>query len=419
MHDIDLVKKLMDKALYTRIIPYIKQYAVGSITWDVIQGLGKYYKSYPSADVAEFDEFKKFFYIIHSKSIKAEKHALYTTYFERLEKCDVDSEMLVDVLKNYITKDYANKIFHLAMSIEKDTDEACIDDIAAVVTQYNREIGRTVTREDLFISTDISCVTKAVTGTGFEWRLEELNMSLGPIRHGDFVIIAARPETGKTTMVASEVANFIPQLTDDRPIMWVNNEEAGSKVMFRVVQSYFGKVSSDITANTSFYKEEFDKVCKGRFLLINDDGGMNDVLKLNTLFEEYNPCLIVFDQLDKVQGFHKAEREDLRIGSLYEWGRALAKKYGPVIAVSQVDGSGEGAEWINMNQLRGSKTDKIGEADAIITIGKSLDKSKEFNRYINVPKNKLFGGPRSMEVHRHGMFEVTIVPELARYEGVH
>ena len=186
--------------------------------------------------------------------------------------------------------------------------------------------------------------------------------------------------------------------------------------MYRIVQSYFGVTNAEIDADLEHYETVFKTMAGGKVLVTNDDKGMNDVRRLSALFDEYNPCLIVFDQLDKVNGFGKMEREDLRIGKLYEWARELAKKYGPVIAVSQVDGSGEGQQWITMAQLRGSKTDKIGEADAIITVGKG---EAEYTRYINVPKNKLYGGERSKEELRHGKFEVTIRPEIARYEGVY
>jgi replicative DNA helicase len=93
----------------------------------------------------------------------------------------------------------------------------------------------------------------------------------------------------------------------------------------------------------------------------------------------------------------------------------MAKTYGVVIAVSQIDATGEGQEYLTMNQLRGSKTDKAGEADAIITIGRSNDPAKRHSRFIHVPKNKLLGGPHSREEYRHGYFEVTIKPEIGRY----
>jgi hypothetical protein len=66
--------------------------------------------------------------------------------------------------------------------------------------------------------------------------------------------------------------------------------------------------------------------------------------------------------------------------------------------------------------LRGSKTDKAGEADLIITLGR--DKEEEYKRYLHLPKNKLWGSSATLEAHRHGKFEVSIQPEIARYKGV-
>jgi hypothetical protein len=76
--------------------------------------------------------------------------------------------------------------------------------------------------------------------------------------------------------------------------------------------------------------------------------------------------------------------------------------------------------FIGMEALRGSKTDKPGEADAVITIGKYQAPStpdEEVIRTINVPKNKLPGGGKhQIESERHGKYIVKIDTLRARYE---
>ena len=136
---------------------------------------------------------------------------------------------------------------------------------------------------------------------------------------------------------------------------------------------------------------------------------------MNVLFKKYKPGLIVFEQLDKVKGFHTEKENHARLGLVYQWARDISKKYCPVIAVSQLDATAEGEKYPGMDKLRGSKTDKPGEADAIILIGNMKDGT--LKRYINVDKNKLVGGPMSLEAHRHGKFEVEIIPHLARYQS--
>ena len=76
--------------------------------------------------------------------------------------------------------------------------------------------------------------------------------------------------------------------------------------------------------------------------------------------------------------------------------------------------------YIGMSALRGSKTDKPGEADAVITIGKyqaPATEEEELLRTINIPKNKLPGGGKhQVEAERHGKYLVKIDSMRARYE---
>jgi replicative DNA helicase len=114
--------------------------------------------------------------------------------------------------------------------------------------------------------------------------------------------------------------------------------------------------------------------------------------------------------LDKVSGFSKSEREDLRLAALYNWGRSTAAKYGPVIAVSQLDAEAEGQQYPGFERLRGSKTDKQGEADLIIVIG--TDDRNKTTRCVHLPKNKLDGAD---EIHRHAKWELGFDPAHGRY----
>jgi replicative DNA helicase len=416
VHDITLVKKLADKKLFNRLTPHIKEHAVSKETWKVLSIMRNYFRSYPELDAVDWESFTTFFMTIGK--LKPEEHSLFTTYFKKVVEEDVGSVLIDDVLKNYVVKDYATQVMNKAINVIQDKEGDELDDITSLMAAFHKEMGSTLVKDDLFIPTGLSHTLKACSEKGFEWRLEELNISAGPLRDGDFVVLAARPETGKTTFIASELSYFAEQMDSDaRPIVWVNNEEGGAKVMNRVIQAYFGVTLSELRANEVGYDSTYSTMIGNRIRIINEHMGLNDVRKLSALFDEVNPRMIVFDQLDKVDGFNREARDDLRLGKLYEWARELAKKFGPTIAVSQASEGADFVNYITQSMLRGSKTDKAGEADLIITIGK--DKEDEYKRYIHLPKNKLWGGSRTREELRHGRFEVRIQPEIARYKGVY
>jgi hypothetical protein len=123
------------------------------------------------------------------------------------------------------------------------------------------------------------------------------------------------------------------------------------------------------------------------------------------------------DQIDKIRGFEQ-DRNDLMLGSLYQWAREIAKQYAPVIAICQASGEGEGVRWLDMSHVANAKTSKQAEADWILGIGKSNDEGMEYIRYLNISKNKLVGDDDTLSDRRHGRMEVLIRPDIARYEDV-
>ena len=411
-YDIDLLVVTSNKDTYNRFKEHVKKHNVSPITLEIFNVLSDYWDNYPTRTELNYAEFRTFFSIVKGRKIK--DPSAYEVAFDNLKDAlDKPSPIVKDLLGKLIETDYATQIYDVCLKIGTGMG-GDLESIEPLLNAYKKEVGASVEKDDVFVKPSLDYLSSTVASGGLNWRLKELNVALGPIRKGDFIIIAARPETGKTTFTASEASYMMEQLNPDEHVVWINNEEASNKVMMRVIQAYSQVTSSELLGNPKRYEEDFLDGGGQRFLILDDDSGIKSVHKIATLFKEYKPGLIIFDQLDKVHGF-KQDREDLRIGQLYEWARDLAKEYCPVIAISQVDGTGEGEKWIQMNQLRGSKTDKIGEADAIVTIGKSNEPGMDLQRFIHVPKNKLFGGKETLEAHRHGCFEVDIEPAKARY----
>jgi len=271
-----------------------------------------------------------------------------------------------------------------------------------------------VNEEEQFVSDDLDIIlNETIKQPGLRWRLVCLNQSLGSLRKGDFGFIFARPEAGKTTFLASEVSHFLNQTT--APILWFNNEEQGSKVMLRVYQAYFGVTLETLYGNIKHYRDLFQQQTGGRFKLY--DSAQINKNTVENLSKSLLPSLIIFDQIDKITGF-KADREDLLLGSIYQWARELAKRYAPVIGVTQADGSGEGVRWLTMANVANAKTAKQAEADWILGIGTTHDSGWESIRFLNISKNKLMGDTDSDPKQRHGKLQCIIEPEHARYKDL-
>ena len=400
---------------------YIKPHVVVKETSIILDGIDKYWKTFPSLCKFEWESFSAYLIADQSKRLTDDSIVKLRMTLTKA-KTYVPHHAHEEVVKTLIELDYLAQIMEECERVKEGSSD--LEHVHILATSALKEVERYIEKDELFVSADLSIIADRISTSGMEWRMDALNRSLGPLRKGNFLIIAARVEVGKTTFLASEVSYLAQQLPNDRPVVWVNNEEESSVVFFRIVQAALGMQSKDIIANTADAMARYKALMGGNENKIRVTKDTNNQRDLETLFKEVNPGLIVFDQLDKVNGFRKSEdREDVMLGKIYKWARELARQYGPVIAASQLSAGAtelKDPPYIGMDALRGSKTDKPGEADAVITIGKFKEPKnpeEEMVRTINVPKNKLpGGGTKQVESERHGQYLVTIDPLRARFE---
>ena len=327
---------------------------------------------------------------------------------DRILKLELTEQNVYAYLNAHKQRCIAGEVAKLALDVEDGTAK-----VEELLNKFNElEHEDTETDEAKPVNMDLHEIYESQIQTpGLRWRLDWLNKSLGSLRKGDFGFIFARPETGKTTFLASEMTHMVSQTDGD--ILWFNNEEQGKKVAVRCFQALFGLTNKELFDDKENNANEYKQKVGSR-IKIYDYEDSSSTSRIESIIKETNPSLIIFDQIDKVRGF-KSDRYDLELKKLYQWAREMAKIYAPVIAVSQAGGTGEGKVWLTMDDVDSSKTAKQGEADWILGIGKEQDNTSNM-RYLNISKNKLLGDEDTLPDLRHGNQQVMIKPNIARYE---
>lgn len=404
-----IIKLLLNKNIYNKYkeyidISYIKEYYRDIYyIYNILSGLHE--KTEGSLNIAELT---LAFYAAYPDADRV----LYESLFRQLEDAEIGEELGGYVVGQIIARKRALKLSELAFQVAQgfksqedlqtflDSGEEIKVDHALPLDNVTDDLE--VLIEDVF------------KDEGLRWRLDCLNKSLGSLRRGDFGFIFARPETGKTTFLASEITGMLGNHLPS-PVVWFNNEEQGSKVMLRIYQAYFGVTADKLLSNPKKYKEEFMAQCKDKFFLF--DSAVISRYDIETIVKKLQPGLVIYDQIDKIKGFD-ADREDLRLGAIYQWARELAKGNHAAIGVCQADGHAEGVRYLTMEHVSNAKTSKQAEADFILGIGKTHDDGAEYVRYLNISKNKLFGDKDSIPDLKHGRFETIIEPHIARYKDV-
>lgn len=340
----------------------------------------------------------------------------YLGIIEQLQTLEVSDETTHVLVQSIVANKKLKEISLAAYDVTEG--KLSMDKMKELLAEFNTsQETSSVNGEFEFIADDLEALANdTVQKPGLRWRLNTLNQMLGSLRKGDFGFIFARPETGKTTFLASETTYMAEQLGEtDGPVIWFNNEEQGDKVKLRCYQASLGynmpQLFSDLKANQQAFMEK----TKGKHRILKE--GIISRSMVEKVCKQYKPSLVIFDQIDKIHGFDN-DREDLRLGQIYQWARELAKEHCPVIAVCQADGTGEGVKWLTMANVANAKTSKQAEADWIIGIGKIADAGYENLRFLHASKNKLMGDADSIPDLRHGKKEVLINANIARYEDI-
>jgi replicative DNA helicase len=401
-----------DRNLFTKYYKYVNISFI-KINYNNIYKLFNiiniYYKTYLDNNNINKEELNIFYnsnYLLKDSERKELEDLLDDIYNQE----SVNIDLVTGLLEEHRRRSLAGDVAKLALDVEDG--KAAVADLLDLFSKFEHqeiEIEKTVPVQmhlkDLYDT--------QVDTPGLRWRLKFLNQSLGSLRKGDFGFIFARPETGKTTFLASELSFMGTQTDGD--ILWFCNEEQGNKVGIRTFQAALGVDTQALWQDIERYQALYDTKLGDRIKIFQFEDSSR-ASRIEQILKEHNPALIVFDQLDKIKGF-KAERKDLELAAGYQWARELSKQYAPVIGVSQASGEAEGKLWLSMDMIDGSKTGKAAEADWILGIGKDSDNTSR-SRYFNICKNKLLGDKDTLPDLRHGSAQVLIRPEVARYEDI-
>lgn len=409
---------LRERARYERLAKAVPARGLDTRTQVLLTDFGRYLKDFPDVHTIQADSFKLAFRQYHP-TLKEEDLSVYDRLFEQVLKEEVDAGV-EDGLMRRLTE--AATAYDVGTLIAKYQEGAEVDlriSLDAMIQQYDSLVKRKLKSPQVL--DDIEDLLKAeANDAGFHFRLNCLNRSVKPLVGGDFLVLAARPDKGKTTMCCSELTFMAPQVDqlypgEGRSILWFNNEGPGHRIVKRLFQSALGVNDLELVRLSQLPAEgEYAKYrTKIREEYVKSVGGRPGVLRVfdvhdmwshevEDIIRQYNPAIMVFDMVDNIrwggEGNNGGTRTDQLLEEMYKWARNLAVKYDSVaIANSQLSGDADGLQYPTLPQLKDSKTGKQGAADVIVTMGAVNDPALENSRYIGCTKNKKprMGEPQS------------------------
>ena len=405
--DISVLRVLKYRDRWERIAASVPARAVDTKTVIVMKDFGKFFKEFPDMQQVDFDKFKVMFRLWHPQ-LKEDVLTIYDEWFRRISEDEPESEER-GLMRRLME---AATAFDMANMIAKYNDGDEVDlrgSLMAFLDSYDTLVGR-ATKSPQVLDPIEDLLKEEENHFGLSFRWPCLQRSMKPLREGDFVILAGRPDKGKTTALTDNLTHMAAQIDnlwpgEKRSILWFNNEGPGKRIVTRAFQSALNATTEDLVK----YNQE-GTIRKRYIEALGGRGGALRIFdvhdmwnhEIEDIIRQHNPAMLVFDMLDNVRFGgdigNGGQRTDQILEAMYQWGRVRGVKYGcPVIATSQISADGDGLQYPTLSMLKDSKTGKQGACDAIITIGAVNDQALERSRYIGCTKNKLVptGAPKS------------------------
>jgi replicative DNA helicase len=383
IQDITLLQLMKHRDAYEKYYHHVKKEGLNKQGDLILEDLVRYFNAFPNETVVNIDQFVTlFFQRWHINLSEQECKDYREKLFPRMmQESGIAGEQLVEQYNKQVLFEQIRSLINRNAKVEE------LQDL----------LDKKVSHKDnsLFVPMDIT--ERGVLedrSRGLRWRMNVLNEGLAPLILGDFGVVAARPDTGKTSFLASEVTHMAAQLPEGKQVLWFNNEWLGYEIRGRIYQAALNAKVGDITQDLNKARENYKKVMGSVEKIQVVDVHKKSYRDIENIIKKVKPGLVIIDMLDHIRGFankDSTETVDAIYDRMYSWASDLSCVYCPVLGTSQVS-SLEGLhedvhKWTPMDYLKGSKTAKQGAARFILMLG-CVDKEQEL-RYLSAPKNKL------------------------------
>jgi replicative DNA helicase len=310
------------------------------------------------------------------------------------------NQALIDgVVNQLIELDFSGKVAQLVSAYQNNEEvgDGLAYEVARLAQQSLREQG--VSAPTDYITEDVMTILDDEAGDhGIKLPTTALKLYVKGLLGGASILVAAPPDAGKTSLLACIAAEAAPQIPtyfrEDRPILWLNNEGKGRRIIPRLYQAVL-KVDLDTLhkmGNAGTLHDAYTKAIGGRAdrIRIKDFHG-GSLAQAEQIIEQMKPCMVIWDMPAniKFKGSGQGGNKTDILEEKWQEIREMACRH-DFISVGTCQISVEGRNNLHPPQeaLKDSKTAIQGAVDVQIHLGAMTGAGYQDLRGISTPKNK-------------------------------
>jgi len=245
--DTTILRILREREQFDKLYSSLPLHAFDDKTQVLLTDFKEYFNQFEH-EVIEPDTFESWFFAFQHPTLKGDAKGFYKKLLITIHK-PVDIETKNGIVARILELGFATTCANLVKKYDAGDDvdiQRAIDEASETLkVQLDKKTKIPWVRDSIH-----DLLEQDQDNTGFKWRLRPLNESMRPLRPADFGIEAGRPDTGKTTLLCSEITFFAGQLSQyykaSRPIVWLNNEGPGKRIVPRLYQAALNASIKDL-----------------------------------------------------------------------------------------------------------------------------------------------------------------------------
>lgn len=388
-----ILAALRDKSKYRQLRSAVPDALVGQETVSLLAWYEAYFKAFPDQEYIETDTLRSLFTLRAGESASPEQLAVMRMLMNKLDE-PVEQALIDGITHQLYERDFAGRA---AAALNKYDNGEEIDltyELNRMASENMRRLGQAMPNS--YIDDDIEDILADFENDrGLKLPTQALRESIGGLNGGDLIVVAGRPDKGKTSLMAAILTGFAPQLRalglSTRPMLWLNNEGSGRRIVPRVYQAALKVDFAKLTemSNKGVLKEAYHKAMHGEEIRVKDIHGYS-VGQVEQVIDDMNPCVVVVDmpanlKLPSNGGGNKTDSLEAVCQEL----REIAVRHNCVVIMTwQISAEGDNMLFPPYGALKDSKTGVQGAVDVQIMMGALNSPEMASYRGLSTPKNK-------------------------------
>lgn len=394
--DLIILNALRERNRYRQLRGAVPDAQLGVETLTMLAWYESYFKQFPDKERVETDILRSLF-TMKAGASSPEQQAVMKMLIGKLDE-PVDKGTIDGITASLYERDFAGRAAAVLRKFEDGEEVDVTYELNRMANENMRRLSSA--QPSSYIDTPIEDLLKEYEDDrGLKLPTNVLKESVGGLQGGDLLLVAGRPDKGKTSLVAAILTEFAPQLKamgwEGRPLLWLNNEGSGKRIIPRIYQAALNVDFLELTrlSNAGTLRSLYLQAVCNQDIRVKDIHGMS-LGQIEQVIEDMNPAAVVYDMPANIKGGMSSAGANKTEGleAIWQGIREIAVLHDHVgIGTAQISAGTDGGDnqlFPGYGAIKDSKTGVQGAVDVMLMMGAFNAPDMANVRGFSTPKNK-------------------------------